>query len=88
MSKWKLKKNQNGRLHLMSDSGDQICAFWNCKSRDSNARLIKHSPELFDLLTEISNEAGYYESRSGKSVSWRKSADELLMKITGGDDEI
>ena len=86
MSNWRLKKNPNGRLHLLSATGDQICAFWNCKSRNKNARLIKHSPELFDLLTEISNEAGYYESQSGMAVSWRERADQLLATISSDDE--
>ncbi|AUR89008.1 hypothetical protein NVP1231O_56 [Vibrio phage 1.231.O._10N.261.49.F8] len=88
MSNWRLKKNQSGRLHLISDTGDQICAFWNCKSRNKNARLIKHSPELFELLAEISNEAGYYESQSGMVISWRERADNLLAIISGDDDEL
>ncbi|AUR99153.1 hypothetical protein NVP1262O_67 [Vibrio phage 1.262.O._10N.286.51.A9] len=86
MSNWRLKKNPNGRLHLLSDAGDQICAFWNCKSRNKNARLIKYAPELFDLLAEISNEARDYESRSGGFVSWRERVDHLLATISEDDD--
>lgn len=50
---------------------------------NANMHLIAAAPELYELLEKIANEAGYYESRTGATVTWREKADQLLAKARG-----
>lgn len=49
----------------------------------SDANLIAAAPEMDAMLEKITNEAGYFEYRTGKTVTWREEADKILAKARG-----
>ena len=50
---WEVKLKPNGKRCVQSDSGRQVCLFWNDSSVIANAYLMAQSKNMYHLLDRI-----------------------------------
>lgn len=51
--KWNYTVSRNGRHQISEEGKSQVCALWNCKDTEQNAKLIQMAPDMHEYLVEL-----------------------------------